>query len=289
MLVKHHFRPNRTFGAASSRFFLAPMPFSFANLLYELDASTGILTLTINRPTKLNALNTDTINELGQAIEQALADAAVRGIVLTGSGEKAFVAGADIAELAATADAAAAQRLSAHGQAIFRRFETSPKPVVAAVNGFALGGGCELAMACHLRVAAENARFGQPEVNLGLPPGYGGTQRLVQLVGKGKALELLLTADQIKADEALRLGLANHVVPQAELLSFAKNLLLKIIGKAPLAVGLTLQCVDAYFNEGGAAGFATEAAAFGQAFATADFKEGTAAFLEKRAAVFQGK
>jgi enoyl-CoA hydratase len=265
------------------------MPASFANLLYELDAPTGVLTLTVNRPTKLNALNADTIKELDQAIEQALVDDAVRGILLTGSGEKAFVAGADIAELAATADANAAQRLAAYGQGVFRRFETSPKPVIAAVNGFALGGGCELAMACHLRVASDNARFGQPEVNLGLPPGYGGTQRLVQLVGKGKALELLLTADQVKADEALRLGLANHVVPQAELIGFAKNLLLKIIGKAPLAVGFTINCVNAYFDEGGDAGFATEAAAFGQAFATADFKEGTAAFLEKRAAVFQGK
>ncbi|MGI4832959.1 MAG: enoyl-CoA hydratase/isomerase family protein [Janthinobacterium lividum] len=265
------------------------MAATFENLLYELDATTGILTLTVNRPTKLNALNAATIQELDQAIEQALADSAVRGIMLTGSGEKAFVAGADIAELAATADAAAAQRLSAYGQGVFRRFETSPKPIVAAVNGFALGGGCELAMACHLRVAATNARFGQPEVNLGLPPGYGGTQRLVQLVGKSKALELLLTADQVKADEALRLGLANHVVPQAELLSFSKNLLLKILSKGPLAVGLTIGCVDAYFSAGGAAGFAAEAAAFGQAFATADFKEGTAAFLEKRPAVFQGK
>ncbi|RZK26465.1 MAG: enoyl-CoA hydratase, partial [Hymenobacter sp.] len=211
------------------------MATSFENLLYDLDATSGILTITLNRPTKLNALNAATIEELGQAIDQARADAAVRGVLLTGSGEKAFVAGADIAELAAL-DGPGAQDAAARGQAVFRRFETSPKPVVAAVNGFALGGGCELAMACHLRVASENARFGQPEVNLGLLPGYGGTQRLVQLVGKGKALELLLTADQLKAEEALRLGLVNHVVPQAELLNFCKALLSKIISKAPIAV-----------------------------------------------------
>ncbi len=263
------------------------MATSFENLLYDLDVDSGILTITLNRPTKLNALNAATISELGLAIEQARADAAVRGILLTGSGEKAFVAGADIAELAALSGPGA-QEAAARGQAVFRRFETSPKPVVAAVNGFALGGGCELAMACHLRVASDNARFGQPEVNLGLLPGYGGTQRLVQLVGKGKALELLLTADQLKADEALRLGLVNHVVPQAELLTFSKALLSKIISKAPLAVGLTIDCVNTFFDEGGAAGFTAEAAAFGQAFGTADFKEGTTAFLEKRPAVFKG-
>lgn len=263
------------------------MATSFENLLYDLDATSGILTITLNRPTKLNALNAATIEELGQAIDQARADAAVRGVLLTGSGEKAFVAGADIAELAAL-DGPGAQDAAARGQAVFRRFETSPKPVVAAVNGFALGGGCELAMACHLRVASENARFGQPEVNLGLLPGYGGTQRLVQLVGKGKALELLLTADQLKAEEALRLGLVNHVVPQAELLNFCKALLSKIISKAPIAVSLTINCVNTFFEEGGEAGFTAEATAFGQAFGTADFKEGTAAFLEKRPAVFTG-
>jgi len=264
------------------------MTASFENLLYDLDAATGILTITVNRPAKLNALNATTIDELGVAIDQARADAAVRGIVLTGSGEKAFVAGADIAELAAL-NGPGAQEASARGQAVFRRYETSPKPVVAAVNGFALGGGCELAMACHLRVAAENARFGQPEVNLGLLPGYGGTQRLIQLVGKSKALELLLTADQVKADEALRLGLANHVVPQAELLNFCNALLLKILNKAPVAIALTIDCVNTYFNEGGEAGYTAEAQAFGQAFGTADFKEGTAAFLEKRPASFTGK
>ncbi|HET9505863.1 MAG TPA: enoyl-CoA hydratase-related protein [Hymenobacter sp.] len=261
---------------------------TFENLLYDLDAATGILTLTVNRPTKLNALNAATIAELGQAIAAARQDAAVRGILLTGSGEKAFVAGADIAELAQL-DGPGAQEASAKGQAVFRQFETSPKPVVAAVNGFALGGGCELAMACHIRVASENARFGQPEVNLGLLPGYGGTQRLVQLVGKGKALELLLTADQVKADEALRLGLANHVVPQAELLDFSKALLTKILSKAPVAVALSIACVNTYFDQGGEAGYTAEAEAFGEAFGTADFREGTTAFLEKRAANFTGK
>jgi len=260
----------------------------FENLLYALDADTGILTLTINRPARRNALNAATITELGQAIEQALADAAVRGILLTGSGERAFVAGADIAELA-TLDGPGAARAAARGQAVFRQFETSPKPVVAAVNGFALGGGCELAMACHLRVAVESAVFGQPEVNLGLLPGYGGTQRLVQLIGKGKALELLLTADQLSAADALRLGLVNHVVPAAELLDFSRALLLKILSKAPVAMALTIACVNTYFDEGGAAGYAAEAAAFGQAFGTDDFREGTRAFLEKRPATFTGR
>ena len=263
------------------------MATTFANLLYDLDVATGILTLTVNRPTKLNALNAATIGELGLAIAQARAEAAVRGVLLTGSGEKAFVAGADIAELAQLSGPGA-QEAAARGQAVFRQFETSPKPVVAAVNGFALGGGCELAMACHIRVAAENARFGQPEVNLGLLPGYGGTQRLVQLIGKGKALELLLTADQVQADEALRLGLANHVVPQTELLNFSKSLLLKILTKAPVAVGLVIDCVNTYFDHGGEAGYAAEAAAFGQAFGTQDFREGTTAFVEKRPAVFTG-
>ena len=263
------------------------MSATFENLLYELDAASGILTLTVNRPSKLNALNAATIAEIDVAMEQALDDAQVRGIILTGSGEKAFVAGADIAELAALTSAQAA-RASERGQEAFARIEESTKPVVAAVNGFALGGGCELAMACHMRIAADNARFGQPEVNLGLPPGYGGTQRLPQLIGKGKAIELLLTADMIKADEALRLGLVNHVVPQAELLDFCRQLLGKILGKGPLAVGLVLECVNAHYDKE-TDGYATEAHAFGQAFETDDFKEGTAAFVEKRPAVFTGK
>jgi enoyl-CoA hydratase len=211
----------------------------------------------------------------------------VRGILLTGSGEKAFVAGADIAELAALTPAQA-ERAAQRGQEAFCLIEESTKPVVAAVNGFALGGGCELAMACHMRVASENARFGQPEVNLGLLPGYGGTQRLPQLIGKGKALELLLTADQVKADEALRLGLVNHVVPQAELLAFCRQLLTKILSKAPVAAGMVIECVNAHYAKS-QDGYDAEAKAFGRAFATEDFREGTQAFVEKRAAVFQGK
>ena len=263
------------------------MPASFDNLLYDVDAASGILTLTVNRPSKLNALNAATIDEIDRAVQQALDDPQVRGIIVTGSGEKAFVAGADIAELAALTPEQAV-RASERGQEAFCRIEESTKPVVAAVNGFALGGGCELAMACHMRVAAENARFGQPEVNLGLLPGYGGTQRLPQLIGKGKAIELLLTADQVKADEALRLGLVNHVVPQAELLAFCQNLLTRILGKAPLAVGMVLECVNAHYAKG-ADGYVSEAKAFGRAFESDDFREGTAAFVEKRAAVFTGK
>lgn len=260
---------------------------SFENLLYDLDAASGILALTLNRPSKLNALNAATIAELGQAMRQALADPQVRGVLLTGSGEKAFVAGADIAELAAL-DAAGARHSSEQGQEVFALIEHSPKPVVAAVNGFALGGGCELAMACHVRVAADNARFGMPEVTLGLLPGFGGTQRLTQLVGKAKALELMLTADQVKADEAQRLGLANHVVPAAELLDFSRQLLTRMLSRAPLALGLVIECVNAMFAPA-QAGYQTEAEAFGRAFATEDFKEGTRAFLEKRLAKFTGQ
>lgn len=260
---------------------------SFTNLLYQPESETGLLTITINRPDKLNALNAATIEEIRAAVQLGLDDATVRGIILTGSGEKSFVAGADIAELTKLDDVTG-RRAALQGQEAFRLIERSPKPVIAAVNGFALGGGCELAMACHMRIAAENARFGQPEVNLGLVPGYGGTQRLTQLIGKGKAIELLLTADMIKADEALRLGLVNHVVPQAELLAFTRQLLLRILTKAPIAVGLCLDAVDAYFDKD-RDGYQAEADAFARCFASEDFKEGTTAFLEKRPATFQGK
>ncbi len=260
---------------------------SFENLLYDLDAASGILTITLNRPSKLNALNGATIEEIGRAMQLALDDRQVRGILLTGSGEKVFVAGADIAELAAL-DEARARRASERGQEVFCMIEESTKPVLAAVNGFALGGGCELAMACHVRVAADTARFGMPEVTLGLLPGFGGTQRLVQLVGKAKALELMLTADQLKADEALRLGLANHVVPAAELLSFSRQLLARMLSRAPLALGMVIECVNAVFAPA-KDGYQAEARAFGRAFGTADFREGTQAFLEKRPARFEGK
>ncbi|GAA4350668.1 enoyl-CoA hydratase-related protein [Hymenobacter saemangeumensis] len=263
------------------------MAASFDNLLYDLDAASGILTITLNRPSKLNALNAATIEEIDSAMQLALDDRQVRGILLTGSGEKAFVAGADIAELAALTSGQA-QRAAERGQEVFCKIEDSTKPVLAAINGFALGGGCELAMACHMRVAADNARFGQPEVNLGLLPGYGGTQRLPQLIGKGKAIELLLTADMIKADEALRLGLVNHVVPLAELMDFCRQLMTRILSKAPLASGMVLECVNAHYAKG-LNGYEAEAKAFGRAFATEDFKEGTGAFLEKRPAAFKGK
>ncbi|RPD49773.1 enoyl-CoA hydratase [Hymenobacter sediminis] len=260
---------------------------TFTNLLYQLEAETGILTITINRPDKLNALNAATIEEIRKAAQQALDDPSVRGIILTGSGEKSFVAGADIAELTQL-DEISARRAAERGQEAFCLLEESPKPVIAAVNGFALGGGCELAMACHMRIASENARFGQPEVNLGLIPGYGGTQRLTQLIGKGKAIELLLTADMIKADEALRLGLVNHVVPQAELLSFTKQLLTRILTKAPLALGLCIDSVNAFYDKD-RHGYQAEANAFARCFDSEDFREGTSAFLEKRPAVFTGK
>jgi enoyl-CoA hydratase len=257
----------------------------FENILLER-ADDGILTIIINRPTKLNALNAATIEDIRQAMQLALDDAEVRGIIITGSGEKAFVAGADISELT-NLNEISGRRAAEKGQEAFCMIEESTKPVIAAVNGFALGGGCELAMACHFRVASENARFGQPEVNLGLIPGYGGTQRLTQLVGKGKALELLMTADQVKADEALRLGLVNHVVPQAELLGFCRQLLGRILTKAPLAIGMVIDCVNAYYAPD-RHGYQTEANSFGRCCGSDDFREGTQAFLEKRAANFQG-
>ncbi|GAB2964255.1 enoyl-CoA hydratase-related protein [Hymenobacter coalescens] len=255
------------------------------NLALDL-ADNGILTITLNRPSKLNALNAATIEDIGKAMQVALDDRQVRGIIFTGAGDKAFVAGADIAELAALSEPLA-RHAAERGQEVFCMIEESTKPVIAAVNGFALGGGCELAMACHFRVAADNARFGQPEVNLGLIPGYGGTQRLTQLVGKGKALELMMTADMVKADEALRLGLVNHVVPQAELLDFTRQLLSRILTKAPVAVGLVIESVNAYFDKE-RQGYQTEANGFARCFTSDDFREGTQAFLEKRPAAFTG-
>ncbi|MGY2131245.1 enoyl-CoA hydratase/isomerase family protein [Hymenobacter sp. HD11105] len=259
---------------------------TFENLLLDLDAASGILTITLNRPSKLNALNSATISDIHGAMQQALDDERVRGIILTGSGEKAFVAGADIAELA-DLNEISGRRFAEQGQDAFALIEESTKPVIAAVNGFALGGGAELAMACHLRVASENARFGQPEVNLGLIPGYGGTQRLPQLVGKAKALEMMLTGDPIKADEALRLGLVNHVVPQAELLAFCQQLLSRILTKAPLALGLVIDCVNSYYDPE-RHGYQTEGNSFSRCCGSADFREGTRAFLDKRPAEFKG-
>ncbi|HEY1031062.1 MAG TPA: enoyl-CoA hydratase-related protein [Flavipsychrobacter sp.] len=252
------------------------------------DLQDGTLVVTINRPDKLNALNKDVIEELGKVVDEIYNNADIKSAILTGSGEKAFVAGADISEFT-TLDAAGGSALAKKGQDnVFDKIENSPKPIVAAVNGFALGGGCELAMSCHFRTASENAKFGQPEVNLGLIPGYGGTQRLTQLVGKGKAMELMMTADMIGADEAKALGLVNHVWPLAELLSKTKEILQKIHTKAPIAISKVISCVnDAAKADSN--GFANEVKRFGECFSTEDMREGTTAFLEKRKAIFKGK
>ncbi|MCH8523072.1 MAG: enoyl-CoA hydratase/isomerase family protein [Balneolales bacterium] len=246
----------------------------------------GIAVLTINRPDKLNALNNDVMNDLEGALMKLRHDDDVKGIVVTGSGDKAFVAGADIKELAGLNNFTGTV-LSERGQQIFARIEQLTKPVVAYVNGFALGGGCELAMACHLRVASENARFGLPEVTLGLIPGYGGTQRLTQLVGKGRAMELILTGLPVKADRALSIGLVNMVVSQEEGLTKTKELLETIMQRGPVAVAKAIEAVNAVFDKPGK-GYLAEAEAFGALCGTKDFKEGTHAFLEKRSPSFNG-
>jgi enoyl-CoA hydratase len=254
-------------------------------LLFEL--SNGIARVTINRPDKLNALNATVISELGDAVTRIETDPAVRGVILTGSGQKAFVAGADIAELAGQGPMDGKVRSMA-GQLVFRRLERCGKPVIAAVNGFALGGGCELAMACHIRIAAENARFGQPEVKLGISPGYGGTARLPRLVGKGRALELLLGGGMIDAAEAYRIGLVNRVVPADRLLPEAETLLGTILENGPLAIRACLEAVDAGLDATLDQALLLEANHFGLLSATEDMREGTQAFLEKRKPVFRG-
>lgn len=256
---------------------------TFENLLTATE--NGILTITINRPDKLNALNKKTVAEIGLAIKSGESDKNVKAILLTGSGQKSFVAGADITEFVGLT-VEQGKQLAQAGQDVFRSIETCSKPVLAAVNGFALGGGCELSMACHLRVASENAKFGQPEVNLGLIAGYGGTQRLIQYIGKTKAIELHMTGDMINAEQALQLGLVNYVVPQEQLIPKSLELLNKIKGKAPKAITGVINSVNAYFA---AEGFAAEIEEFGKCFATEDFKEGTSAFIEKRKAEFAGR
>ena len=258
---------------------------SYNNILSS--NANGICTITVNRPDKLNALNHQTIQEIGQAVKAAEADGGVRVIILTGAGPKAFVAGADISEFSAFNEEQGA-KLSKDGHDVFNAIESCSKPVIAAVNGFALGGGCELAMSCHIRIASSNAKFGQPEVKLGLIPGYGGTQRLVRLIGTSKAIELLMTADMIGADEAKALGLVNHVTTPEQLMEKCHEVAGKIIQLAPLAVAGIISCVNAY-NAEGVNGFDTEIREFGRCFVTEDFKEGAGAFLEKRAPVFKGK
>ncbi|HWR53807.1 MAG TPA: enoyl-CoA hydratase-related protein [Bryobacteraceae bacterium] len=256
--------------------------------LLRLEVSEGVATVTINRPDKLNALNNVLMGDLDRAFEEVEAAAEIRGLILTGAGEKAFVAGADIRELASLTPAEA-ERMALRGQGVFRRLETMGKPSIAAVNGFALGGGLELAMACALRVASENAKFGQPEIKLGIIPGYGGSQRLPRLVGRGRALEMLLTGAQIDAAEAHRIGLVNHVVPQQELGGFCRGLMSRILENAPLAAGLILNAVDAGLSGGLEEGLRFEAACFALSAATEDKAEGTAAFVEKRKPVFRGR
>jgi enoyl-CoA hydratase len=258
----------------------------YQNLL--LEESSGILWVTINRPKALNALNGATMRELRQLFaEDAPARAGIKGVILTGAGERAFVAGADIKEFL-DLDAASGEAMARYGQEVFFLIERFPKPVVAAVNGFALGGGCELAMACHLRVAAENARFGQPEVSLGIIPGYGGTQRLVQYLGKTKAMELLFTGEMIDAQEAYRLGLVNYVTPPGETLAKARALIETIAAKGPIAIAKVIEAVNAYFDKK-QDGFEREVREFGHTTRTHDFREGAAAFIEKRKANFEGK
>ncbi|MBM3431385.1 MAG: enoyl-CoA hydratase [Bacteroidetes bacterium] len=250
----------------------------YQTLLTELE--NGILRVKVNRPDKLNALNRSVFDDLFLLMDQVESDATIRGVILTGAGPKAFVAGADISEFNSL-EKDAAMALAKRGQDCFFRIERCSKPVLAAVNGFALGGGCELAMSCHLRLASENARFGQPEVNLGLIPGYGGTQRLTQLVGKGRALELMISGNMINATEAHRIGLVNHVHPAEALLEEAKKLMETILSKGPAAVGHVIAAVNACGSPNDA-GYAEEVRRFGECFGTDEMKEGVSAFLEKR-------
>ena len=251
------------------------------------DLSEGIYVITINRPDKLNALNAAVFTDLNSAVDEINNNPEIKSAIITGAGTKAFVAGADIGEFSGL-DKEAAMVLAKRGQGIFFKIENSKKPIIAAVNGFALGGGCELAMACHFRIASSNARFGQPEVNLGLIPGYGGTQRLTQLIGKGRAIELLISAAMIDANTALQYGLVNYVVPDEGLLNKAISILQVINTKAPVAIAKCIETANAVFDET-KNGFEEEIKSFGECFATQDMKEGTAAFLEKRKAVFTGK
>ena len=255
------------------------------NLLYNVQ--DNILTITINRPDKLNALNAGTFNDLEKAFAHAKKEDGLKGIIVTGSGDKAFVAGADISEFDGLS-AEDAMQLSARGHGVFNKIQNMTIPVIAAINGFALGGGCELALACHFRIGSDNARLGLPEVSLGLIPGYGGTQRLVQVVGKGKAMEMILTGDMIDAKKAHEFGLINHVVPQEELLPLANKIISKIGSRGPVAVKKAIECINAFYSDH-MNGFEYEIESFGELFDTEDVKEGAKAFMEKRKPDFKGK
>lgn len=257
------------------------------NLKIDRSAEDGVMTITISRPDALNALNLKTLSELITVLQQAYEQAECKGIIITGDGDKAFVAGADIKELAALTPEQA-RSFAQNGQRLFKLIEDCPKPVIAAVNGYALGGGCELAMACHIRIASETAKFGQPEVNLGIIPGYGGTQRLTQLVGRGKALELMMTGDVISAQEAQSIGLVNHVVPREEVMSTVRSLLGRILTKGPVAVANVIRTVNAGFSFE-QAGYEAEAENFAACTNTVDFREGTDAFISKRKPQFKGE
>lgn len=259
---------------------------TFENILFEV--RDGISFLTLNRPKVLNALNAATLQELQSAIDAVRDDASIRAVLLTGAGEKAFAAGADIQELARV-NGIEGRELALRGQAVFRSIETCGKPVIACINGFALGGGCELALACTLRIASENARFGQPEVKLGLIPGYGGTQRLARLVGKGVALQMILTAEMMTAADALRVGLVNEVVAPDQLLARGEAIARTIASMAPLAVRYSMEAVDGGYDLPLEEALALEAAFFGTSCGTADKAEGTEAFLAKRPPVWQGR
>jgi enoyl-CoA hydratase/carnithine racemase len=259
---------------------------TFEQIVYE--KRSAIAYITLNRPKVLNALNQATFSELGMAFENARADSAVLGVILTGAGDKAFIAGADISELARVT-AVEAREFTRHGQTVLDLIENLGKPVIAAVNGFALGGGCETAMACTIRIATEDAKFGQPEVKLGVIPGAGGTQRLPRLVGKGLALQLILSGGTISAQEAYRIGLVNEIVPRAELIARAEAILKQINSNAPLAVKFSIEAVNRGSETSQTEGLVIESALFAICAGTEDKKEGTSAFLEKRAANFQGR
>jgi len=274
--------PSVTTGAGKTSGFVTGL----SNVLYETKGPIAYITL--NRPKVLNALNQGAWDDLRTAFEHARDDAAVRGVILTGAGDKAFIAGEDISELS-RASALEAEKSSRSGQAVLDLIENLGKPVIAAVNGFALGGGCETAMACTIRVAAEHAKFGQPEVKLGIPPGAGGTQRLPRLIGKGRALQLILSGEMISAAEAYRIGLVNEVVPAAGLMARCDAIVTQIVANAPVAVRFALEAVNKGMETSLSAGLLLEASLFAICAATEDKKEGTAAFLEKHTARFQGR